>query len=93
MKRKDLRIICKQIAEELADRPYVYWKDIKFPYSFIEQRSGAELQIEIVLLEDKPEFFQFSVSISDGNWMRDYMPVGQCFIVQKTPDSKTKVGG
>lgn len=73
MKRSILKSYARAIAEDAETKSYDYWRSQDFPVTYEEVRNGREIQVEIVLLEDKPDYLHLHVGVS-GDWLSDYIP-------------------
>jgi len=71
----------------MGKQPYAYWRKHSFPHVEERVEQGVPLNIELVLLEDTPEYLHIAVNVDDGRWLNTIMPVGSSFIVRRPEDS------
>jgi len=83
MKRKELKVLCKELVAELEQRPYSHWRAVAFPHVYTEQRAGADIGVELTILEDEPAYLHIGVALDDDKWSRKFVPVSSSFIVKK----------
>lgn len=82
LRRRDLRQLVRQISKDVERKPMSYWSAVEFPHSFTECACGAEIDVEIVLLEETDDYFHLGVSISDAGWLSQFLPVSTPAIVR-----------
>ena len=90
MRRRDLKEIADKLAEEYRARPPDYWADVQFPLAFEQQVAGQNVQVELSLLEDKPEYLQVGVAVSGHDFWSPISPVCRSFIVAKGHGTEKK---
>lgn len=62
-----------RVAEELEKRSYDELVGLEYPVAYSEMLPEGEVQVEVVLLEQTPEYVHLSVDVS-GSWWTDFFP-------------------
>jgi hypothetical protein len=83
MKRKILKQVCHDIANELSRHSYHYWKEQAFPNAFERKIGNVSVCVELVLLEDEKNYLHIAVAVDDGGALTSIFPVSSSFIVYK----------
>jgi hypothetical protein len=80
--RTRLKNALKEVVRTLEKRPMSYWLTVSFPLAYETEISGKRVQVEVMKLEDTPEYIHLGICVS-GGVISDYFPVGTTIIVPK----------
>lgn len=83
MKRRDLKKVAREVAEELEGKPYEFWTPAVFDDGFERDVDGQKVSVELTLLEDEEEYTHVGVAVSDYGLISSYWPVSTSIMVAK----------
>ena len=83
MTRRFLNSCVRNIADQIRDRPFAYWKTRTFPEVFQQTCNGRVINVELNLLEDTQQYLHIGIAVDDGRWLSTYWPVTTSIIVNK----------
>jgi len=81
MKRSVLKKYAREIASELEQKPYDYWRGANLPLTFERMFEGQLINVEVTLLSSNPEYMQLGIAVDDGGWLSPYFPIGISIVI------------
>jgi len=82
MKRRELKILVKELAHEYEQKPYDYWASINLPLVFEKVYKGEVVYVEISQLSSDPRMDEYMIDVYQGGFS-SYFPVGYNIVVPK----------